>query len=84
MEMSLDDKEMQQGDPARYGSEIGQWPMPLPGAATARHCCGRWRKPSTRGHWQPQRERGVKRAAEPADVARHAADEACGYFSAAA
>ena len=36
MEMSANGKEMQQGDPARYGSEIGQWPMPLPGAATAR------------------------------------------------
>ena len=36
MGMSLDDKEMQQGDPARYGSGIGQWPLPLPGAATAR------------------------------------------------
>lgn len=36
MEMSLDDKEMQQGDPARYGSEIGQWPVPSPGGASAR------------------------------------------------
>ena len=36
MEISVHDKQMQQGDPARYGSEIGQWPMPLPGAATAR------------------------------------------------
>ena len=36
MEISVHDKQMQQGDPARYGSGIGQWPLPLPGAATAR------------------------------------------------
>ena len=36
MEMSANGIEMQQGDPARYGSEIGQWPKPSPGGVSAR------------------------------------------------
>lgn len=34
--MSLSDKEMQRGDPARYGPQIGQWPLPSAGGKSAR------------------------------------------------
>lgn len=36
MDMWLDGQKMQQGDPARYGYAVGQWPMPGAGGKLAR------------------------------------------------